>query len=118
MQKSLVAVLVTLSLNSGITLAETVGTKGESVAQKDDSTITTTDLVNRLTGSGITITSSNFVGDNIQVGVFDNFGFLLDPTGDNDFSSGVILSTGSVEPVVATGGSNTCLLYTSDAADE
>ena len=107
MQKSLVAVLVTLSLNSGITLAETVGTKGESVAQKDDSTITTTDLVNRLTGSGITITSSNFVGDNIQVGVFDNFGFLLDPTGDNDFSSGVILSTGSVEPVVATGGSNT-----------
>ncbi|MBA6417410.1 choice-of-anchor L domain-containing protein [Colwellia sp. 6M3] len=107
MQKSLVAVLVALSLNTGVTLAQTVGSKGESVAQKDDTTVTTADIVNRLTGSGLTITNPTFSGDNVQVGVFDNFGFLLDPTGANDFSSGVIISTGSVEPVVATGGTNT-----------
>lgn len=107
MQKSLVAVFVALSLSTGVTLAQTVGTKGESVAQKDDTTVTTADIVNRLTGNGLTITNPTFSGDNVQVGVFDNFGFLLDPTGANDFSSGVILSTGSVEPVVATDGTNT-----------
>ena len=107
MQKSLVAVWVALSLSTGVTLAQTVGTKGETVSQKNDTTVTTADIVNRLSGSGLTITNPVYSGDNVQVGVFDNFGFLLDPTGANDFSSGVILSTGSVEPVVATGGTNT-----------
>ncbi|ARD45756.1 choice-of-anchor L domain-containing protein [Colwellia sp. PAMC 21821] len=108
MQKSkvLVSVLLALSFNSGVTLAETVGTKGETVSQRDGTTVTTADLVNRLSGNGLTITNPVFSGGDTQVGVFDNFGFLLDPTGANDFSSGVILSTGSVEPVVATGGSN------------
>ena len=105
--KVLVAVLIAMSLSSGVTHAATTGTKGENVSQKDDSTITTTDLINRLTGDGLTITNPVYSGSNIQVGVFDNFGFLLDPTGANDFSSGVILSTGSVEPVVATTGTNT-----------
>lgn len=108
MQKSLVAVLVALSLNSGVALAETVGTKGETVSQVDGTTVTLADVFNQLAGNGITITNPSFTGDpsQVQVGVFDNFEFLLDPTGANDFSSGVILSTGSVESVVATAGDN------------
>ncbi|TCS42355.1 choice-of-anchor L domain-containing protein [Reinekea marinisedimentorum] len=70
----------------------------ESVSVKDDLTVTTDSLVTALQGDGVTINSPVFSGYDAQVGSFSDFSFLL---GD-DFSSGVILSTGNAVNVVSS----------------
>ncbi|MDO7086691.1 choice-of-anchor L domain-containing protein, partial [Pseudocolwellia sp. AS88] len=86
--------------------AETTGPNGESVAQKDNTTVTTTDIINSLSGNGLVIDSVVFTGNDVQIGLFNNYNFLFDPSGTEDFNDGVVISTGAVEEVVGTNDSD------------
>jgi len=76
-----------------------VSVLAESVNKKDDITVTLTDLIDKLRGTGVTITSPAYVAeDNAQAGIFSGYGFLF---GD-DVDEGVVFSTGDVDSVVGT----------------
>ncbi|ASP47751.1 choice-of-anchor L domain-containing protein [Cognaticolwellia beringensis] len=98
--------------------AETTGPNGESVAQKDNTTVTTTDIINSLSGNGLVIDTVVFTGNDVQIGLFNNYNFLLDPSGTEDFNDGVILSTGNVEQVVGTNSADGISSYDDPANNE
>ncbi|QTH63079.1 choice-of-anchor L domain-containing protein [Psychrosphaera ytuae] len=102
---SLVISTVLLSASIGLN-AETTGANGESVSKKDNVTVTTTDIINEISGSDLVISNIVFSGNDVQIGLFRNFDFLFDPNGVESFNNGVILSTGDVEGVVGNNASD------------
>ena len=89
--------------------AASFGASAESVNPKDDSTVTLTDLINKLKGSGVTIDTPVYSAeDNNQAGIFSGYDFLFGSRVDE----GVVFSTGDVVDVVgANGADNTTTAF-------
>ena len=81
----------------------------ESVNPKDDSTVTLTDLIDKLKGSGVIIDTPVYSAeDNNQAGIFSGYDFLF----GSQVDEGVVFSTGDVVDVVgANGADNTTTAF-------
>jgi outer membrane protein OmpA-like peptidoglycan-associated protein len=104
---------LTLSI---ILLVVSFNVSAESVNQKDDATVTLTDIVNKLKGSGVTIDTPVYSAqDNSQAGIFTGYSFLF----GNNVDEGVVFSTGDVNDVVgANSADNVSTAFNSaDIAD-
>ncbi len=88
----------------------------ESVSPKNDVTVTLTDLVDTLKGSGITIDSPVFVAEsNAQAGIFSGYSFLF----GSNVDEGVVFSTGDIADVVgANSADNTATQFNTNVNND